>query len=229
VVGPAVQLFHALVGGLIGRWSLESGTSYFGLAKIGSTAAFIFPVALSRLSRFIASGDHRVLAVPQGHARARGKWFRRLQPSVLGHAQRQPRRQRRTQTMGIIAALLYSQGLLAEDFHTAGRIPVWIVLSCYLAMGLGTWLVAGASSKTMECGLTKFVLFTDSVPEAGGSLAIFIATSMDSRVTTHTITGSLWEWAGVQPGRVRWGVAQSHSVGLDSFTISRPQPAHRLP
>jgi hypothetical protein len=43
--------------------------------------------------------------------------------------------------MGIIAVLLYSQGLLGETFY----IPFWVVLSCRAVMGLGTLVVAGAS------------------------------------------------------------------------------------
>ena len=37
-------------------------------------------------------------------------------------------------TMGIIAVLLYSTGYMKGDFH----VPLWIVLSCHAAMGLGT-------------------------------------------------------------------------------------------
>jgi PiT family inorganic phosphate transporter len=40
--------------------------------------------------------------------------------------------------MGVIAVLLYSQGLLGETFY----IPFWVILSCQAAMGLGT-LVGG--------------------------------------------------------------------------------------
>src|SRR5512133_1552661 len=37
-------------------------------------------------------------------------------------------------TMGIIAVLLYSQGMLDGGFH----VPFWVVLSCQAAMGIGT-------------------------------------------------------------------------------------------
>ena len=37
-------------------------------------------------------------------------------------------------TMGIIAVLLYSQGMLGGEFH----VPFWVVITCQAAMGLGT-------------------------------------------------------------------------------------------
>jgi PiT family inorganic phosphate transporter len=36
--------------------------------------------------------------------------------------------------MGIIAVLLYANGYLGETFH----VPLWVVLACHAAMGLGT-------------------------------------------------------------------------------------------
>ena len=36
--------------------------------------------------------------------------------------------------MGIIAVLLFSHGKLGSEF----RVPFWVVLSCQMAMGLGT-------------------------------------------------------------------------------------------
>ena len=44
-------------------------------------------------------------------------------------------------TMGIIAVLLYSQGYLGAEFH----VPFWVVITCQLAMALGTLSAAGAS------------------------------------------------------------------------------------
>ena len=36
--------------------------------------------------------------------------------------------------MGIIAVLLYSQGMMEGDFH----VPFWVVISCQAAMAFGT-------------------------------------------------------------------------------------------
>jgi PiT family inorganic phosphate transporter len=37
-------------------------------------------------------------------------------------------------TMGIIAALLFTQGYLDGSFH----VPFWVVISCHAAMAVGT-------------------------------------------------------------------------------------------
>jgi PiT family inorganic phosphate transporter len=211
---------HALVGGLIGAGVSKAGLGILGWQKIGSTAAFIF---LSPLIGYLASS---LLAITGSWLFRKAtpgrvdKWFRRLQLVSSAMLSVNHGGNDAQKTMGIIAALLYSQGLLGEDFHTAGRIPVWIVLSCYLAMGLGTMAGGWRIVKTMGMRLTKLRPFTGFCAEAGGSLAIFIATSMGIPVsTTHTITGSIVGVGSVSnPGRVRWGVA-SRILWAWIFTI----------
>jgi PiT family inorganic phosphate transporter len=112
-------------------------------------------------------------------------------------------------TMGIIVVLLYSQGYLGNHFPTGNQIPKWIVLGCYLAMGLGTMSGGWRIVKTMGMRLTKLRPFGGFCAETGGSVAIFLATMLGIPVsTTHTITGAI---VGVgstsSPGKVRWGVA----------------------
>ena len=51
-------------------------------------------------------------------------------------------------TMGIIAVLLYSQGISAPNF----TIPFWVVLSCQAAMALGTLIGGWRIVRTMGCG-----------------------------------------------------------------------------
>jgi len=54
-------------------------------------------------------------------------------------------------TMGIIAVLLYSQGLLGETFY----IPFWVILSCQAAMGLGTLVGGWRIVRTMGSRITR--------------------------------------------------------------------------
>ena len=46
-------------------------------------------------------------------------------------------------TMGIIASLLFAKGLLGSTFY----VPFWVVLSCQVAMALGT-IIGGWRSYT---------------------------------------------------------------------------------
>jgi len=109
-------------------------------------------------------------------------------------------------TMGIIAVLLYSQGMLQGEFH----VPFWVVITCQLAMGLGTLMGGWRIVHTMGSRITQLKPVQGFCAETGGAITLFLATSLGVPVsTTHTITGAI---VGVGAARraaaVRWGVAQ---------------------
>ena len=54
-------------------------------------------------------------------------------------------------TMGIIAGLLYAEGLLGPEFY----VPFWIVLSCHGAMALGTLVGRWRIVRTMGSRITR--------------------------------------------------------------------------
>jgi inorganic phosphate transporter, PiT family len=110
-------------------------------------------------------------------------------------------------TMGIIAVLLYSQGLLGATFH----IPFWVVLICQAAMALGTLVGGWRIVHTMGSKITRLHPVQGFCAEAGGSMTLFLATYFGVPVsTTHTITGAI---LGVGAARkvagVRWNVASN--------------------
>jgi PiT family inorganic phosphate transporter len=110
-------------------------------------------------------------------------------------------------TMGIIAVLLYSQGLLGGNFH----VPFWVVIACQAAMALGTLVGGWRIVKTMGSKITRLTPMQGFCAEAGGSATLFAATWLGIPVsTTHTITGSI---IGVGAARkmsaVRWSVANN--------------------
>jgi inorganic phosphate transporter, PiT family len=109
-------------------------------------------------------------------------------------------------TMGIIAVLLYSQGLLGSEFH----VPFWVVLSCQSAMALGTMFGGWRIVHTMGSRITQLKPVQGFCAETGGAITLFLATALGVPVsTTHTITGAI---VGVGAARraaaVRWTVAQ---------------------
>jgi len=102
--------------------------------------------------------------------------------------------------------LLYSQGLLGGTFH----VPGWVVISCYIAMGLGTLSGGWKFIETMGSRITKLSHHQGFCASAGGSIMLFAASAFGIPVsTTHTITGCV---VGVGAARrasaVRWSVAQ---------------------
>ena len=110
-------------------------------------------------------------------------------------------------TMGIIAVLLFSQGQLGSEFY----VPFWVVISCQLAMALGTLFGGWRIVKTMGSKITRLTPMQGFCAETGGALTLFGATWLGIPVsTTHTITGAI---IGVGAARrmsaVRWGVANN--------------------
>jgi PiT family inorganic phosphate transporter len=211
---------HALVGGLIGSGVSKAGFGVLGWSKINTTALFII---VSPLVGLVAASVLMVLCSWLLRKQTPGrvdKWFRRLQlvsaaAFSLNHGGNDAQK-----TMGIIVVFLYSQGYLGHSFPKGHEIPFWIVFSCYAAIGLGTLSGGWRIVKTMGMRLTKLRPFGGFCAETGGSLAIFLATSLGIPVsTTHTITGAIVGVGSVtRPGAVRWGVA-SRILWAWVFTI----------
>jgi PiT family inorganic phosphate transporter len=109
-------------------------------------------------------------------------------------------------TMGIIAGLLFAEGMLGDGgFY----VPFWVVLSCQAAMALGTLIGGWRIVRTMGSRITRLKPVQGFCAEMAGAATLYLATSFGVPVsTTHTITGAI---VGVGATRkmsaVRWGVA----------------------
>src|SRR5215204_1842004 len=126
---------HALIGGLIGAAVAKVGFGGLVAAGITKTVAFIF---ISPIMGFVLGGL-LLVAVSWIFRRAAprriDRWFRRLQllsaaAYSLGHGGNDAQK-----TIGIIWILLIAGGALgpSED------VPIWVIVSCYVAIGLGTF------------------------------------------------------------------------------------------
>jgi PiT family inorganic phosphate transporter len=207
---------HALIGGLVGAAVAKAGTDSLmssGLIKIISF------IVLSPLLGFLF-GSLMMLIVSWLFVRSTpqrvDKWFRRMQllsasMYSLGHGGNNAQK-----TMGIIWMLLIAAGVsTASD-----PLPMWVIVSCYLAIGLGTLFGGWRIVKTMGQKITKLKPVGGFCAETGGAMTLFLATAMGIPVsTTHTITGAV---VGVGSSRkmsaVRWGVA-GNIVWAWVFTI----------
>ena len=196
---------HALIGGLIGAGLAKVGLSaivWTGVTKTG-LAIFMSPMVGFSLALFL------VLLVSWLFVRyspyAVDSIFRILQfvsASLysLGHGGNDAQK-----TMGIIAVLLYSQGMLGGQFY----VPFWVVLTCQAAMGLGTLFGGWRIVRTMGSRITRLTPMQGFCAETGGAITLFMATGLGIPVsTTHTITGAI---VGVGAARrvsaVRWNIA----------------------
>ena len=198
---------HALIGGLVGAGMTKAGTGAVVWAGLTKTAAAIVlsPLTGFLLALFLVLGVSWILvrALPASVDNA----FRHLQfisASLysLGHGGNDAQK-----TMGIIAVLLYSQGHMGGEFH----VPLWVVLACQAAMGLGTLFGGWRIVHTMGSRITRLTPMQGFCAETGGALTLFGATWLGIPVsTTHTITGAI---VGVGAARkvsaVRWNVANN--------------------
>jgi PiT family inorganic phosphate transporter len=110
-------------------------------------------------------------------------------------------------TMGIIAAVLVASKI---NPNATSDIPLWVVLVCHAAIGLGTLSGGWRIVHTMGSRITKLKPVGGFAAETAGAASIFMSTYGGIPVsTTHTITGGI---IGVGATRrlsaVRWGVAQ---------------------
>jgi PiT family inorganic phosphate transporter len=98
--------------------------------------------------------------------------------------------------------------------------PLWVIWSCYLAIGLGTMFGGWRIVKTMGQKITKLKPVGGFCAETGGALTLFLASWLGVPVsTTHTITGAIVGVGSTQrASAVRWGVA-GNIVWAWIFTI----------
>jgi PiT family inorganic phosphate transporter len=195
---------HALIGGLMGAAIAKAGTAPLLAPGILKTVAFIVISPLLGLTLgalimvavswiFFRSSPHRV-----------DKLFRRAQlfSSALysiGHGSNDAQK-----TMGIIWMLLIAAGVTTPE-----HLPLWVVVSCYTAIALGTLFGGWRIVKTMGQKITKLRPVGGFSAETGGAITLFIATELGVPVsTTHTITGAIiGVGTALRASAVRWGVA----------------------
>jgi inorganic phosphate transporter, PiT family len=195
---------HALIGGLIGSAIAKAGTAPLLAPGIIKTTVFI---VVSPMLGLLFGATIMILvswiffrSSPVGV----DKLFRRGQLISsalysLGHGANDAQK-----TMGIIWMLLIAAGATTPD-----HIPLWVIISCYVAIALGTLFGGWRIVKTMGQKITKLRPVGGFSAETGGALTLFIASSFGIPVsTTHTITGAIIGVGSAQRvSAVRWGVA----------------------
>jgi PiT family inorganic phosphate transporter len=196
---------HALVGGLLGAGISKHGFSVVQVAGVGRTALFI---VVSPVLGMVLGGTMTVIVswvLRRTQPGRVDRWFRRLQfissaLFSLGHGANDAQK-----TMGIIMALLIAKGRIGAH----ADLPLWVVLSCQLAMGLGTLSGGWRIVRTMGMRLTKLKPVGGFCAETGAAAMLFLASALGIPVsTTHTITGGIVGVGWVnKPAGVRWAVA----------------------
>ncbi|MDD3731462.1 MAG: inorganic phosphate transporter [candidate division Zixibacteria bacterium] len=210
-LGLPTSSSHALIGGVAGAGLAYQGMAVIRWDNIWKTVKFI---PLAPLIGLVV-GFTVMLAI---------FWlFRRWRPSdvdrlfrkgqlfsaalySLGHGGNDAQK-----TMGIIMALLIAGGLMdpGTQLSLLHLNTMWIILSCHLAMALGTAFGGWRIVKTMGMKITKLKPVGGFCAETAGAATLFMATHMGVPVsTTHTITGAIvGVGATSKLSGIKWGVA----------------------
>jgi inorganic phosphate transporter, PiT family len=195
---------HALVGGLVGAGVAKAG---FGAIVWSGLSKTIYAIVLSPFTGFIL-GVLMVVLVSWTFLRANPAFsdgfFRKAQLVSsalysLGHGSNDAQK-----TAGIIAVLLYSNGVYSEF-----TVPSWAILACYSVMGIGTMLGGWRIVHTMGSKITRLNPMQGACAETAGALTLFGASYLGIPVsTTHTIASAI---VGVGSAKrasaVRWNIA----------------------
>lgn len=203
---------HALISGYAGAAIAKGGLGVM-LWK-GWIPLMAFLVLSPTVGLLV--GYFNMVAVSWIFRRAHPIWadklFRRLQLVSaglysLGHGTNDAQK-----TMGIIVALLVSAGKsnwTEGGFHMFGNkhdIALWIILSCHVAIGLGTFFGGWRIVKTMGQNITRLQPVGGFCAETAGAMTIIGAATWGIPVsTTHAITGAILGVGSARSFRsVRW-------------------------
>lgn len=202
--GLPVSASHALVGGIIGAALAHGGSEILNVA--GITTIFVSLITSPVLGIIIGYIFMKLLLYLVGNY-APGtvnKHFGRLQIAssammAFGHGSNDAQK-----VMGIITMALVSKGVLKTL-----DVPLWVVFTAALAMGLGTFFGGWKVIKTLGVKMLKLEPVHGFAAETSSTLIILGASHFGLPVsTTHVISTSiLGVGATKRLSAVRWGIA----------------------
>jgi PiT family inorganic phosphate transporter len=197
---------HALIGGLVGAALAQSGTA--GVQWSGLVHKVAIPAVISPA---LAFGGSFVLLIALFWV------FVRLTPGLANRGFRLGQLASGTwvafthgandaqKTMGVITLALVTSGHQAQFDH----IPVWVIATSGVAIGLGTYVGGWRIMRTLGQRLYKMEPAAGFASQTTAGLTIYLATRLGYPLsTTHVITGGvLGSGATKRLSAVRWGVA----------------------
>jgi len=204
---------HTLIGGFAGAAIIGAGFQAIKGSVVLKIACFIFlaPIIGMVVSIFITTTIMYICKKQNPHKMR--KVFNRLQlvsASLfsIGHGLNDAQK-----VMGIIGAALivaHNQGIGHFPIFVDGRliVPVWVALSCNVAIALGTMSGGWRIVKTMGTRITRVTPIEGVAAETAGALTLYLMEALKVPVsTTHTITGAIMGVGSVKRlSAVRWGV-----------------------
>ncbi|MFY9864080.1 MAG: inorganic phosphate transporter [Trebonia sp.] len=197
---------HALIGGVIGSTIAAAGGS--AVLWHGLTSKVVIPAVLSPVIAGLvaAIGTWSLYRITRSLTQAaRGHGFRIGQIGSaclvsLAHGTNDAQK-----TMGVITLALIANGTLASGSNA----PLWVIVSCAIAISLGTYLGGWRVIRTLGKGLVEIAAPQGMAAESASAAVILLSSAFGySLSTTHVATGSIiGTGLGKKGAEVRWSVA----------------------
>ena len=198
---------HALIGGLCGAAIIHGGLPFVlwgGIVKKVLVPLVGSPAMGFVIGFLLMGGIFRTLAhVHPGRVSASFRHLQIFSAAAMAFTHGLNDAQK---SMGIITMALVSARLIPEPV-----VPTWVVLSCAIAMALGTSVGGWRIIKTMGHKIIRLEPVHGFAAETSSAIVLFVTSHFGMPVsTTHVISGSIFGvGASKRLSAVRWGVAQS--------------------
>jgi inorganic phosphate transporter, PiT family len=197
---------HALIGGVIGSTFAAAGGS--AVLWHGLVSKVVLPAAFSPVIAALvaASGTwllYRITRSLTDTARSHGFRIGQIGSACLvslAHGTNDAQK-----TMGVITLALIANGTLAKGSNA----PLWVIVTCALAISLGTYIGGWRVIRTLGKGLVEISSPQGMAAESASAAVILLSSSFGySLSTTHVATGSIiGTGLGKKGAEVRWNVA----------------------
>ena len=197
---------HALIGGVVGSMLAAAGSS--AVEWQGLVSKVIIPAALSPFMAGLiaATGTYLVYRISRNIKDGpRSSGFRYAQVGSAAMVSLAHGTNDAQKTMGIITLALIANGSLPSGANA----PFWVILSCGLAISLGTYLGGWRVIRTLGKGLVEIEAPQGMAAESSSAAVILLSAHFGySLSTTHVATGSILGCGVARDGaEVRWSVA----------------------
>jgi PiT family inorganic phosphate transporter len=205
--GLPISVSHSIIGGYGGAAVAKAGFDSIILSGYTKVLIFIFVAPILAFIVAIFFSIITLWIVRKFSPYKVDKYFRKLQLVSaalysLSHGSNDAQK-----TMGIIAVVLFTNGLSGDSFH----VPFEIIILSYSVISLGTMVGGWKVIKTLGMRVTKLTPFGGFSAETSAGLTISLASIFGIPVsTTHTITGAIIGVGSLKSfSAVRWGVARN--------------------
>jgi len=214
---------HALIGGIVGAaWchqvleAVPAGTALWDLVNSKGVLLALKALVLSPLAGLLVGFALMVVLlwlVRRVRPATVNRNFRHLQLVSAGFMAFAHGSNDAQKSMGIIVMALAAYAASQDPGGSSGPlvVPVWVIISCATAMGLGTASGGWRIMKTMGHKIIKLRPINGFAAESAAALVILVASWLKAPVsTTHVISASIMGvGASKRVSAVRWGVAQN--------------------